>query len=79
MDARLKQPLLAANCIQTLPEFGIEVVFLRGFYNRTLGLLRNMRWSGYPLHTASAIWVRNMLRKARTLSLCCGNNGQPGC
>ncbi len=52
---------------------------LRWFYNRVLGLLRNMRWSGYPLHTASGIWVRNMLRKARTLSLCCGNHGQPGC
>ena len=52
---------------------------LRWFYNRVLGLLRNTGWSGYPLHVASALWVRNMLRKARTLSLCCGNNGQPGC
>ena len=50
-----------------------------GFYHRVLGMLRNLRWSGLPLHVTSALYVTNMLRKARRLSMCCGNHGQPGC
>ena len=42
-------------------------------------MFSNLRWSGLPPHTASFLYVRNMLLKARRLSLCCGNHGQPGC
>lgn len=40
-----------------------------------------MNWRDYdaPFSTKLRLYARNNWIKIRTLSMCCGNNGEPGC
>ena len=39
----------------------------------------NMKGTGLPWYRVLAVSTKNYMIKARRLSLCCGNNGEPGC
>ena len=39
----------------------------------------NMRGSDLPWYRVLAVSTKNYMIKARRLSWCCGNNGEPGC
>ena len=39
----------------------------------------NMMGTGLPWYRVLAVSTKNYMIKARRLSLCCGNNGEPGC
>ena len=41
--------------------------------------LANMRNSELTWHSMLVRAAMNYLRKARNLSMCCGNHGEPGC
>ncbi len=43
------------------------------------GKLSTLRDTGLPWYRVLAVSTKNYMIKGRRLSLCCGNNGEPGC
>ena len=46
---------------------------------RFSGFGRNWRDYDAPFATKLRLFTRNYWMKMRTLSMCCGNHGEPGC
>ncbi len=48
-------------------------------HEHSSGNLSTLRGTGLPWYRVLAIATKNYSIKARRLSWCCGNNGEPGC